>query len=90
MAEVAALGMVATYIGSAYQAYGAYNSVFGPAEHEINWNTYIVASEKRIIAAGEAVKFKENTGKLRALAAWWNDDCVVYLKESTFVLATYV
>ena len=74
MGEVAALGTVATYIGYAYQAYGAYDFVFGPAQHEINWNAYIMASEKRIIAAGEAIKFKESTGKLRALAAWWNDD----------------
>ncbi|KAI9761196.1 MAG: hypothetical protein M1840_001996 [Geoglossum simile] len=77
-----ALGAVGTWVGAAFTAYGKYNEVFGPAKEIVDWNRYIVASERRIITAINQAQFQKSTRELNALALWWNRDCVDFLKKN--------
>ncbi|KAI9762307.1 MAG: hypothetical protein M4579_000455 [Chaenotheca gracillima] len=81
MAEWAALGTVATWIGGALTAYGKYQEFFGPAEHVVDWNVFIVASEKRIITAIKQQEFKQYTRRISVLCDWWTGTCVEFLKD---------
>ncbi|CAI7640724.1 unnamed protein product [Penicillium pancosmium] len=81
MAEWAALGAVAEAVGAVIAAYGTYQDVFGPAKQEIDWNKYIVASEKRIIRDSDRKIFKDYYGNIMTVSEWWEGTCAEILKK---------
>ncbi|KAJ9668193.1 hypothetical protein H2201_001622 [Coniosporium apollinis] len=82
LTEWDALGAYSSYVGAALAAYGKFQEVFGPAKQTVDWNRYIVASERRIIAAIKQEKFKDHTRELKRLSLWWSRDCLDFLKRN--------
>ena len=84
MAEWAALGTVANAVGTAVAVYGTYQDFFGPAKKEVNWNEYIIASEKRIIRELNKQTFQRYKGDMMFVSKWWEDNCVDFLRKREF------
>jgi hypothetical protein len=81
MRELGALGSYGTYIGAAMAVYGKHQELFSPATQVIDWNKFIIAAEKRIIAAAAQQSINDNLVKLQAVVNWWTPNCVEFLKK---------
>jgi hypothetical protein len=81
-----ALGAVGTWVGVALTGYGKYDEVFCPAQEIVDWNQYIIASERRIVTPINQAQFQSFIRELNALSLWWNKDCVDLLRKPKFPL----
>lgn len=86
MAEWVALGTVAGAVSTAVAVYGTYQELFGPAKQEVNWNQYIIASEKRIVREINQKVFQEYKGNIMFVSKWWEETCVNFLQKREFAV----
>lgn len=82
LAALKAIGSFIPYIGYAIQAYGFYQTLFGPARKTIDWKKIVAASEKRIQDGIHEQAFVTKVAELKAVSNFWDETCVPFLKRS--------